>query len=129
MDWKELYPFAPHFADTPDGFKIHYVDEGVGEPMVMVHGNPTWSFFFRKVIQDASGHGYRAIAPDMLGCGLSDKPQQAVVTLDRPVKAVRYCRLDETVLPDTPALAENAATFTAEAKPWQFVSLKITAGK
>ena len=75
MDWKELYPFAPHFANTPDGFRMHYVDEGNGEPMVMVHGNPTWSFFFRKVIQNAPAHGYRAIAPDMIGCGLADKPQ------------------------------------------------------
>ena len=57
-----------------DGLKYHYVDEGSGEPVVMVHGNPTWSFFFRELIKSLS-RGYRTIAPDHIGCGLSDKPQ------------------------------------------------------
>jgi haloalkane dehalogenase len=56
------------------GFKYHYVDEGEGEPLVMVHGNPTWSFYYRELIKSLSGR-YRTIAPDHIGCGLSDKPQ------------------------------------------------------
>ena len=56
-----------------NGLKYHYVDEGSGEPVVMVHGNPTWSFYFRELIKALSGQ-YRVIAPDHIGCGLSDKP-------------------------------------------------------
>ena len=56
-----------------NGLKYHYVDEGSGEPVVMVHGNPTWSFYFRDLIKSLCGQ-YRTIAPDHIGCGLSDKP-------------------------------------------------------
>ena len=70
--FKHLYPFESHFRDI-NGFKYHYVDEGSGEPVVMVHGNPTWSFYYRELIKSLSGR-YRTIAPDHIGCGLSDKP-------------------------------------------------------
>jgi haloalkane dehalogenase len=53
---------------------MHYVDEGRGEPVIMLHGNPTWSFYFRELIQGLSGR-YRAVAPDHIGCGLSDTPR------------------------------------------------------
>lgn len=53
--------------------RLHYIDEGEGEPIVMVHGNPTWSFLYRKFIKELS-HTHRCIAPDHLGFGLSDKP-------------------------------------------------------
>jgi pimeloyl-ACP methyl ester carboxylesterase len=68
------------------GFKYHYVDEGAGSPVIMVHGNPTWSFYYRQLIQ-ALSHQYRAIAVDHIGCGLSDKPtqDQYEYTLDRRV--------------------------------------------
>jgi haloalkane dehalogenase len=72
-DLRHLYPFASHYLDLK-GFKYHYVDEGEGEPLVMVHGNPTWSFYYRELIKSLSGR-YRTIAPDHIGCGLSDKPQ------------------------------------------------------
>jgi haloalkane dehalogenase len=70
--FKHLYPFKSHYLDI-NGFKYHYLDEGVGEPLVMVHGNPTWSFYFRELIKNLSPQ-YRAIVPDHMGCGLSDKP-------------------------------------------------------
>lgn len=69
---RHLYPFASHYLDL-NGFKYHYVDEGAGEPLVMVHGNPTWSFYFRELISSFSPQ-YRAIVPDHIGCGLSEKP-------------------------------------------------------
>ncbi|MBW2431514.1 MAG: alpha/beta fold hydrolase [Deltaproteobacteria bacterium] len=72
-DQRHLYPFTSHYLDL-NGFKYHYVDEGSGEPVVMVHGNPTWSFYYRELIKSLSGR-YRTIAPDHIGCGLSDKPQ------------------------------------------------------
>lgn len=55
------------------GFDYHYVDEGRGEPVVMVHGNPTWSFYYHELIR-ALSPDLRAIAPDHLGCGLSETP-------------------------------------------------------
>ncbi|HLW63747.1 MAG TPA: alpha/beta fold hydrolase [Gemmataceae bacterium] len=67
-----LYPFASHFLD-PGGLKLHYLDEGEGEPIVMVHGNPTWSFYFRNLVL-ALRDEYRVIVPDHIGCGLSAKP-------------------------------------------------------
>jgi pimeloyl-ACP methyl ester carboxylesterase len=70
--FRHLYPFRSHYMDL-NGLKYHYVDEGSGEPVVMVHGNPTWSFYFRELIKSLCGR-YRTIAPDHIGCGLSDKP-------------------------------------------------------
>jgi haloalkane dehalogenase len=70
---REEYPFKSHFYKTSRG-KMHYVDEGKGEPVVFIHGNPSWSFQFRNVIKKLSKSN-RCIAPDMIGFGLSDKPQ------------------------------------------------------
>ena len=75
MPWKALYPFESRFTTTPDGYRMHYIQEGTGEPVLMVHGNPTWSFFFRNLIPEVVKDGRQAIAVDLLGCGLSDKPQ------------------------------------------------------
>lgn len=55
------------------GHRLHYLDEGVGEPVLMVHGNPTWSFYYRKLVAGLSD-AFRTIVPDHIGCGLSDKP-------------------------------------------------------
>jgi len=71
--FRHIYPFTSRYADV-NGFRMHYVDEGRGEPVVMLHGNPTWSFYFRELIQGLSGR-YRAVAPDHIGCGLSDTPR------------------------------------------------------
>jgi pimeloyl-ACP methyl ester carboxylesterase len=67
------YPFAPHYFETTAG-RIHYVDEGEGAPVLMVHGTPTWSFLYRRLIKDLS-RDHRVIAADNLGFGLSDKPE------------------------------------------------------
>lgn len=71
--WEKLYPFADHWLDV-NGGRLHYVDEGQGDPMLFVHGNPTWSFYWRRGIQHFSSR-YRCIAPDHIGCGRSEKPQ------------------------------------------------------
>lgn len=81
--WRKLYPFQSHFLDL-EGARYHYVDEGRGEPVVMVHGNPTWSFYYRRLIGDLR-ENYRVIAPDHVGCGLSDKPQRYDYTLARHI--------------------------------------------
>lgn len=71
--FRELYPWQGHFFDTGQGVRMHYLDEGKGEPMVMLHGNPTWSFYWRHLVKAFSAT-HRVIVPDHVGCGLSDKP-------------------------------------------------------
>ncbi len=73
---KELpdYPFKSHFAQISN-FKYHYVDEGQGVPVLMVHGNPSWSYYYRHLVNQLKG-SYRTVAIDHLGCGLSDKPSE-----------------------------------------------------
>jgi len=66
------YPFASHFLDR-DGLKLHYLDEGAGDPIVMLHGNPTWSYYYRNLVAALSDR-FRCVVPDHIGCGLSDKP-------------------------------------------------------
>src|SRR6478672_7002651 len=56
------------------GLRYHYLVEGEGEPVVMLHGNPSWSFYYRKLVEALSATGYRTIVPDHIGCGRSDKP-------------------------------------------------------
>lgn len=79
------YPFESHFLDV-DGVALHYLDEGPrdGEPLVFVHGNPTWSFLWRNLVKGLSG-ARRCIALDHIGCGLSDKPQDYEYRLARHV--------------------------------------------
>ncbi|WP_299008342.1 alpha/beta fold hydrolase [uncultured Shewanella sp.] len=69
---ENLHPFKRHFLNR-NGHQLHFVNEGVGEPVVMVHGNPSWSFYYRDLITKLSGE-YQCIVPDHIGCGLSDKP-------------------------------------------------------
>ena len=80
---KYPYPFEPKQI-LVGGHTISYVDEGEGYPVVMVHGNPTWSFYYRNLIQSLSKK-YRAIAIDHLGCGLSSKPQDYSYTLENHI--------------------------------------------
>lgn len=68
------YPFATHWLDT-EGGRMHYVDEGSGPPIMLVHGTPTWSFLYRRLIKELSG-SYRCIAADLPGFGLSEKPEE-----------------------------------------------------
>jgi len=71
-DMSKLFPFTGRYLDL-DGLALHYLDEGSGEPVVMLHGNPTWSFYYRNLVTALAGR-YRCIVPDHIGCGLSAKP-------------------------------------------------------
>jgi haloalkane dehalogenase len=67
------FPFQPHYREL-DGFRLAHIDEGDGPPVIFFHGEPTWSFLWRKVIPPVRDAGFRCIAPDMAGFGRSDKP-------------------------------------------------------
>ncbi len=67
------FPFEPHYREV-DGLRLAHLDEGEGRPVVFFHGEPTWSYLWRKVIPPVRDAGYRCIAPDYAGFGRSDKP-------------------------------------------------------
>ncbi len=98
--WRPLYPFVSHYH-ADDSVRMHYVDEGQGQPLLMVHGNPTWSFYWRNLIL-AFRDRYRVVAVDHVGCGLSDKPQHYRYTLqqhiDNLVRLVDHLGLDNVTL-------------------------------
>ena len=85
-DWRSLYPFASHYFPTSSGARLHYLDEGPADapPLLMIHGNPTWSFYWRNLVLGLRDK-YRCIVPDHIGCGLSDKPQDYPYTLTQHI--------------------------------------------
>lgn len=90
-DRQEIFPFSRRHFELAAG-KYSYVDEGVGEPMLCVHGNPTWSFYWRNLIK-AFRDERRVVAVDHLGCGLSDKPANYEYTLANHID--NLCRFVE----------------------------------
>lgn len=71
-DW----PYEPRFADVGDGLRAHYVDEGPADsaPVLLMHGEPTWAYLYRKVMGPLLDAGHRVVVPDLIGFGRSDKP-------------------------------------------------------
>lgn len=86
----DIYPFKHNYLDLK-GLKYHYLDEGEGEPIVMLHGNPTWSFYYRNLVK-AFSQSHRTIVPDHIGCGYSDKPKDRhyPYTLSRRVEDLEH---------------------------------------
>ncbi|SHH58298.1 haloalkane dehalogenase [Desulfofustis glycolicus DSM 9705] len=82
------YPFAANFVQTPGG-SMHYIDEGSGPAVIMLHGNPTWSYYYRHLITALSSR-FRVIAPDHIGCGLSDKPEGYDYCLNNHINNISY---------------------------------------
>lgn len=80
----DLYPWRHHFLGL-NGLNLNYVDEGTGPAMLMVHGNPTWSFYYRHLIKAFSSH-FRCVVPDHMGCGFSDKPQDYNYSLENHIQ-------------------------------------------
>ena len=70
------YAFAPNYVEVGDGLRMHYVDEGPrdADPVLMLHGEPSWSYLYRHMIPACVAAGHRVIAPDLIGFGKSDKP-------------------------------------------------------
>lgn len=100
MDLHKLYLFKNNYLPL-NGLKYHYLDEGCGEPVLMVHGNPSWSYYYRNLVI-ALRENYRCIVPDHIGCGLSDKPA------DRDYKYTLESRIDDLeALLESLAIKEN----------------------
>ena len=97
-NWRQEYPFESRFFDVGDGVRMHYLDEGPDsdEAVLMLHGNPTWSFYYRNVVLALRGR-MRCIVPDHVGMGLSDKPADYPYQLARRIgdiqKLVVHLRL------------------------------------
>ena len=88
LDGLPDFPFAPRWRDF-DGLRLAHIDEGDGEPVVFLHGEPTWSFLWRHVIGPVRDAGYRCIAPDLPGFGRSDKPVELEwYSYDRHTEAI-----------------------------------------
>jgi haloalkane dehalogenase len=80
------YDFEPQYVDA-DGLRLHYVDEGEGDPVVCFHGEPTWAYLYRKMLPPLVEAGHRVVCPDYAGFGRSDKPtDQRWYTYDRHVE-------------------------------------------
>ncbi len=89
---ENLYPFKSNFINQPTSqdkvVKQHYLDEGSGPAVLLLHGNPTWSFYYRDLIKNLVDSGFRCIAVDHVGCGLSDKPLGYEYTLKRRIEDI-----------------------------------------
>lgn len=99
-EFKRLYPFKSNYLQLGN-HNLHYIDEGQGQPILMLHGNPTWSFYYRNLVKAFSGD-YRVVVPDHMGCGLSDKPQDYSYNLDQHIQNVyqliRFLDLKDIIL-------------------------------
>jgi len=72
------FPFEPHYVELADGLRLHYLDEGpsgIG-PVLLMHGEPTWCYLYRKMIPGLAAAGHRCVVPDLIGFGRSDKPAE-----------------------------------------------------
>src|SRR5690606_35258145 len=97
---EKFYPFRSHFLQLGN-HNLHYVDEGKGQPILMLHGNPTWSFYYRNLVA-AFSENFRTVVPDHMGCGFSDKPQDYDYSLGTHInnayKLIKFLDLKDIIL-------------------------------
>ena len=103
-DFDGSFPFKPHFTNAP-GFRMHYVDEGGGEPILCLHGEPTWGYLYRKFIPPLA-HTHRVLVPDHMGFGKSETPQDREYTLRTHVENLTAL-IDELDLRDITFVAQD----------------------
>jgi len=108
------YPFEPHYADIADGdggmLRVHYLDEGPHDaaPVLLMHGEPSWSYLYRHMIPPLVAAGHRVIVPDLVGFGRSDKPtEQSDYTYARHVEWMRELLFDHLDLRDITFFAQD----------------------
>jgi haloalkane dehalogenase len=110
------YDFSPHYVEVPDGdgggrLRLHYVDEGprdADETILLLHGEPSWSYLYRTMIPLLAATGFRTVAPDLVGFGRSDKPaDRADYTYARHVEWLRAALFDELALSDITVVGQD----------------------
>ncbi|MFM7143002.1 MAG: haloalkane dehalogenase [Alphaproteobacteria bacterium] len=108
------FSFAPHYVEIPDGeggtLRVHHLDEGPrdGKVVLLMHGNPSWSYLWRKMIPPIVAAGYRCIAPDLVGLGRSDKPAGlGDYTVARHVEWMRAALFDRLDLRDVNLVCQD----------------------
>jgi haloalkane dehalogenase len=102
------FPWEPSYAETSDGLRMAYIDVGEGPVVLLLHGEPSWSFLYRKMIPVLVAAGYRAVAPDLIGFGRSDKPaQQEDYTYARHVEWLRSVLFDVLDLTDITLVCQD----------------------
>jgi len=108
------FPFDPRYIDVPSGddgeLRVHYIDEGRGDGdlVVCMHGEPSWSFLYRKMIPVLTGAGLRCVAPDLIGFGRSDKPtSRDDYTYARHVEWMRATLFDALDLRDITLVCQD----------------------
>ena len=95
------FPYEPKYATTSDGLRMAYVDEGSGPTVLLLHGEPSWSYLYRTMIPVLVDAGYRCVAPDLIGFGRSDKPTELTdYTYARHVEWLRSALFDALDLRD-----------------------------
>src|SRR5215467_9904282 len=102
------FPYPPHYVDLPD-LRIHYLDVGPadGPAVVLLHGEPSWSFLYRKMIPIFDTAGFRVVAPDLVGFGRSDKPvERSAYTYQRHVDWM-WATLDSLALRDMTLVGQD----------------------
>lgn len=102
------YPFDPHYVEV-EGMRMHYVDEGPADakPVLMMHGEPSWSYLYRHMIPICAAAGHRVIAPDLIGFGKSDKPTDINAYSYQSHMAWMQSFLDQTGLQDTTLVCQD----------------------
>ncbi|MDZ4819106.1 MAG: alpha/beta fold hydrolase [Planctomycetota bacterium] len=144
--WRSLYPFESHEIRV-QGMRYHYLDEGEGPTLLLVHGNPTWSFHWRNIVLGLRGR-CRLVVPDHIGCGLSDKPQQYDYTLAQHIENLSAL-VEQLDLRDVTLVAQdwggaiglgamlqakdrfsravlmNTGAFTSPHMPWRIAACRI----
>jgi haloalkane dehalogenase len=108
------FPFAPHYVDVADGeggtLRVHYLDEGPrdGQVVLLMHGEPSWCYLYRKMIPVLTGAGMRCVAPDLVGFGRSDKPvKRTDYTYANHVEWMRAALLDQLNLRDITLVCQD----------------------
>lgn len=102
------FPYHPSYAQTSDGLRMAYVDEGTGPVVLLLHGEPSWSYLYRKMIPVLVDAGFRCVAPDLIGFGRSDKPTELEdYTYARHVEWLRSVLFDALDLQDVTLVCQD----------------------
>ncbi|MCU1624453.1 MAG: haloalkane dehalogenase [Frankiales bacterium] len=102
------FPWETRYAETSDGLRMAYVDEGEGPVVLLLHGEPSWGFLYRTMIPVFLGNGFRVVVPDLIGFGRSDKPADTTdYTYARHVEWVRSVLFDALDLQDVTLVCQD----------------------